>query len=44
MPNGLTTDAMYGPRYSGIATFMRTALLDDPSQLDIALIGVPLRT
>lgn len=41
MSNGLTTDAMYGPRYSGIATFMRTALLDDPSRMDIALIGVP---
>ena len=41
MPIGSTTAAMYGPRYSGIATFMRTAQIDDPSQLDIALIGVP---
>jgi guanidinopropionase len=41
MSNGLITDAMYGPRYSGISTFMRTAQRDDPSQLDIALIGVP---
>ena len=41
MSIGSTTAAMYGPRYSGIATFMRTAQIDDPSQLDIALIGVP---
>ena len=30
-----------GPRYSGIATFLRTPLYQDPSDLDIALIGVP---
>lgn len=29
------------PRYTGIATFMRTALVRDPAKLDIALIGVP---
>jgi guanidinopropionase len=29
------------PRYTGIATFMRTPLVRDPSALDIALIGVP---
>jgi len=32
---------MSGPRYTGIATFMRTPLVRDPSKLDIALIGVP---
>ncbi|MBL7182886.1 MAG: agmatinase [Anaerolineae bacterium] len=32
---------MSAPRYAGIATFMRTPLVRDPSQLDIALIGVP---
>lgn len=32
---------MFAPRYSGIATFMRTPFVDDPSGLDIALIGVP---
>jgi guanidinopropionase len=31
----------YAPRYSGIATFMRTPLVQDPSGIDIALIGVP---
>jgi guanidinopropionase len=38
-------DSSYGamsmPRYAGIATFMRTPLVRDPSELDIALIGVP---
>lgn len=34
-------DAASAPRYSGIATFMRTPLVCDPSELDIALIGVP---
>ena len=29
------------PRYSGISTFMRTPLVHDPSNIDIALIGVP---
>jgi guanidinopropionase len=32
---------MSAPRYTGIATFMRTPLIHDPSRLDIALIGVP---
>jgi len=32
---------MLAPRYCGIATFMRTPLVRDPSKLDIALIGVP---
>jgi guanidinopropionase len=34
-------DTMSAPRYTGIATFMRTPLVCDPSKLDIALIGVP---
>jgi guanidinopropionase len=29
------------PRYSGIATFMRTPIELDPSKIDIAFIGVP---
>lgn len=33
--------SMSAPRYSGIATFMRTPLVQDPSGIDIALIGVP---
>lgn len=32
---------MLAPRYSGIATFMRTPFIENPSGLDIALIGVP---
>ena len=27
------------PRYTGIATFMRTPVVRDPFELDIALIG-----
>ncbi len=34
-------DAMSAPRYMDIATFMRTPLIDDPADVDIALIGVP---
>jgi len=34
-------DPMSAPRYTGIATFMRTPLVRDPSKLDIALVGVP---
>lgn len=34
-------DSMNAPRYSGIATFMRTPHVQDPSGLDIAFIGVP---
>lgn len=32
---------MSAPRYAGIATFMRTPFVRDPSKLDIAVIGVP---
>ena len=41
MEGGLDYDPMSAPRYTGIATFMRTPLVLDPSKLDIALIGVP---
>lgn len=34
-------DSMLTPRYTGIATFMRTPLVHDLSKLDIAIIGVP---
>jgi guanidinopropionase len=36
-----TYNFMSAPRYAGIATFMRTPLIHDPSKLDIAVIGVP---
>jgi guanidinopropionase len=32
---------MVQPRYSEIATFMRAPLVRDPSEVDIALVGVP---
>jgi guanidinopropionase len=34
-------DPMKAPRYGGIPTFMRTPLVTDLSQIDIALVGVP---
>jgi guanidinopropionase len=34
-------DPMGAPRYFGIPTFMRAPLVEDASQVDIALIGVP---
>jgi guanidinopropionase len=41
MEDEFNHETMRAPRYSGIATFMRTPLVRDPSRLDIALIGVP---
>jgi len=38
---GFGTDPMLAPRYMNIPTFMRTPLVDDPSKVDIGLIGVP---
>ncbi len=34
-------DPMSAPRYMDIATFMRTPLIGDPSDFDIALVGIP---
>lgn len=34
-------DSMRAPRYQGIPTFMRTPLVSEASEVDIALIGVP---
>ena len=39
VPNSI--DSMLSPRYSDIATFMRTPLVKDLKKLDIALVGVP---
>jgi len=41
MRDGLDDGPKSAPRYTGVATFMRTPLVLDPSGLDIALIGVP---
>ena len=35
------TDPMVRPRYSGIPTFMRAPYNEDPSGVDIGLIGIP---
>ncbi len=34
-------DPMSAPRYMDIPTFMRTPLIDDPAEFDIALVGIP---
>ena len=34
-------DPQLRPRYTGVATFFRTALPDDPSGVDVGVIGVP---
>jgi len=39
--DGAWSSPMDAPRFSEIATFMRTPLVEDPATLDIALIGVP---
>ena len=39
--NPQPVDAFTIPRFAGPATFMRLPLLTDPSEVDIALIGVP---
>ena len=39
---GANDVAMKRQRYTGIATFMRTPLAENLTDLDIALIGVPL--
>jgi guanidinopropionase len=41
MKEELHRESISAPRYTGIATFLRTPLIRDLSQLDIALIGVP---
>lgn len=37
-------DALVTPRFAGIATFMRLPLITDPTQLDVAIAGVPFDT
>ena len=34
-------DPMLSPRYMEIPTFMRTPLISDPAEFDIALVGIP---
>ena len=35
----LLNDPMLKPRYTGVPTFMRAPLVEDPARLDIAMIG-----
>ena len=32
---------MHAPRYCGLPTFMRAPFIEDPVEIDIALVGVP---
>ncbi len=41
MDDGSRYKPLSVPRYSSLATFMRLPLVPDPSEVDIALIGVP---
>jgi len=43
-PHPQPTDALVYPRFSGLSTFMRLPHVPRPSDLDIALIGVPFDT
>lgn len=40
-PGADDADPKAAPRYTGIPSFMRTPVVGDPSEVDIALIGVP---
>src|SRR3954468_22826777 len=41
LPHPRPVDALVYPRFSGIPTFMRLPHVTDPSELDVALIGIP---
>lgn len=38
---GERSDPMSAPRYAGIPTFMRTPVIYDPEEFDVAVLGVP---
>jgi hypothetical protein len=42
LPHPEAVDALSFPRFSGISTFMRLPHITDASELDIALIGIPM--
>ena len=37
-------DALSSPRYSGVKTFARCPLVDDPAGVDVAVLGIPFDT
>ena len=41
MSRSSPTDAALVPRFAGIPSFMRLPVVNDPSQVDVALVGVP---
>ena len=40
-PSATDTTALWSPRYMGLPSFMRTPIVGQPSEVDIAMIGVP---
>jgi len=37
-------DALTSPRYAGVKTFARCPLVDDPAEVDVAVLGIPFDT
>src|SRR3970282_2478209 len=37
-------DALAAPRYAGVKTFARCPLRDDPTGVDVAVLGIPFAT
>jgi agmatinase len=37
-------DALVSPRYGGVKTFARCPLVDDPADVDVAVLGIPFDT
>lgn len=37
-------DALTSPRYAGVKTFARCPLVDDPADVDVAVLGIPFDT
>ena len=37
-------DALLSPRYGGVKTFARCPLVDDPADVDVAVLGIPFDT
>ena len=38
------SDALVAPRYTGVRTFARCPLVDDPADVDVAVLGIPFDT
>jgi agmatinase len=43
-PRYAPPDALVSPRYAGVKTFARCPLVDDPADVDVAVVGIPFDT